>query len=154
MKLDSLKKRLVVVVVLIILLFSLSFYFTNNMMNHVPYHTTADVVSNYPLGEEVTISGTVFSYEENGFLVGETYNGQMVYYHIVSNLSVVPGDYISFKGILGRNYTVTVIKSEVVSPQSYEFEIWRSLVVVPFLVIIFFIYWRFDLKKLAFVRRK
>ena len=147
-------KRLALFVVLMVLLCFLSFYFANNPLNHGQYPTTADVVSNYPQGQVVSISGTVFSLEKSGFEVGETYNGKMVYYHVISNLTVFPGDYISFNGILGQEYNVTVIKSEIVSPQSYEFELLRSLFVVPFLIIIFFIYWRFDLKKLVFLRRK
>lgn len=154
LKLDSIKKRLAVFLVLLVLLSCLSLYFANNIMYHGQYPVIGDISSNYPQGQIVSITGTVFSYEKNGFLVGENYNGKMIYYHVISNLTVQPGDYISFNGILGPDYNVTIIKSEIVSPQSYEFEILRSAVVVPFLIILFFLYWRFDLKKLAFIRRK
>lgn len=153
LNLDSIKK-LILLVVLIVLICSLSIYYADNVNYHGLYPSTIDVISHYPQGQVVSISGTVFSYEKNGFLVGENYQGKVVYYNVISNITVYPGDYISFNGILGPDYNVTIVRSEVVSPWSYTFELLRSFSVVPFLLIFFVLYWRFDLDRLVFIRRK
>lgn len=153
LKIDSIRKRVSLLVVLMVLICGLSIYYDGNMKFHGQY-PSVDITSNYPQGQVVSISGTVFSYEKNGFLVGQSNQGKMIFYHVISNITVYPGDYISFNGVLGQDYSVTIKKFEVVSPWSYEFELLRSIVVIPFLFILFILYWRFDLDDLAFIRRK
>jgi hypothetical protein len=152
LKLDSIKNRLSLIIVLMVAICCLSIYYADNVMYHGQYSPIITAL-NYPQGQVVSISGTVFSQEKTGFLVGENYQGNMRYYHVISNITAYPGDYISFNGVLGPNYSVTIEKSEVVPPWSYEFELLRSIVVVPFLFVLFILYWRFDFEKLAFVRR-
>lgn len=146
--------RFTIIILLLVTLVGLSIYYVENYQKNLQYPTTADVVSNYPLGQTVSISGTVFTVERNGFLVGENYNGEMVYYHVISNITVNPGDHITLIGVLGPDHVVDLKKSVVVSYQSYDFVLLRSFLVVPFLVVLFFIYWKFDVKILSFVRRK
>ena len=154
LKIDTIKKRLALFVFLLFLICSLSIYYADNMMYHGHYSSIRNLTSNYPQGQVISVSGTVFSYENDGFLVGENYQGKLLYYHVISNVTVYPGDYISFNGVLGHDNSITIEKHEVVSPWSYEFELLRSIVVVPFLFILFIFYWRFDHDGLGFIRRK
>ncbi len=153
-ELGFLKKRFTIAVILIIVLGGLGIYYAINLPAHTPYPTTPTIILDYPLGQTVSISGTVFSLDLDGFTAEETYRGHVVYYHVVSNLSVHQGDHVSFLGVLGPNYHVTLTQSIVVEEESFEFMILRSFVVVPLLILLFLVYWRFDREKMAFVRRK
>jgi hypothetical protein len=152
--LNSAKKRLTIGLILIILLGGLGIYYMDNHPKNTQYSTTPTIISHYPLGQTVSITGTVSGLEPGGFVVNETYKGRMVYYHVISNFTVHPGDRISFLGVLGADYHVNLTQSIVVEGESFDFLILRSFVVVPFLIILFLVYWRFDREKLAFIRRK
>jgi hypothetical protein len=129
-ELNSAKKRLIIALILIILLGVLGVYYMDNHPKNTQYPTTPTIISDYPLGQTVSISGTVLSLEPDGFIVNDTYKGHMVYYH------------------------VTLISFIVVEGDSFDYLILRSFVVVPFLIILFLVYWRFDREKLTFIRRK
>ena len=144
-------KRILLGVSLILILLALCFYFNHNYESHLKYPTTNTILSNYPEGSTVSVTGSVIRLNDGGFVFLDE-NG-VTEYKIESSVPVQPTDHVQLIGILGPYYTIVANIIAVETARSYEFVILRSALALIFLSFIFLRYWKFDFKTFEFIRR-
>ncbi len=137
---------------LILILLILCLYYNHYHESTLEYPSTDSILSNYPEGSIISVSGTALRLNNNGFdLLDKNCKTE---YKIITSEHVNPGDNIQLIGVLGPSYTIKSTKMIVETAWSYEFVIQRSALALIFLVFIFFRYWKFDFKTFEFMRRK
>ncbi len=139
---------------LLLVLILLSGYYAANYQNHLQYPNTAVILKNYPIGETVSVTGSVIKINNNSFIVTDSYHGKVVYYTVYSSEKVSIGDQVEVLGVLGNSYQINASRILSVSPFDYKFLLQRSF--IAFLIFLFFFirYWRFDFRKMEFRRLK
>lgn len=140
--------------ILILILVSLCIYYNSNYESHLQYPSNGAIISHYPEGSVVSVSGEIVGLNSDGFNLQEIYNGKQVIYKIKTSAQAEPGDSAQVIGILGPSYTIKSTDIIVTPKWSYEFVLLRSVFGLIFLIFIFFKYWEFDLKLFEFIRRK
>ncbi len=139
---------------LILILLVLSVYYHNHYESHQEYPSTGVILSSYPEGSTVSVSGTALRQNKNGFDFLDIYKGKYVEYKIETSQQVKPGDHIQLIGVLDPSYTIKATKIIIETDWSYEFVIFRSALAAIFLIFIFLRYWKFNFKTLELTRRK
>lgn len=139
---------------LLILLILMSFYFAFNYQKHLENPNTAIILKSYPLGETVAVSGVVSEVHDGGFSVSDMYHGYDISYTIISSEKVSPEDQVEVLGVLEPLNHVNALKILVVPSFDYSFMLFRSAIVGLIFIVFFLYYWRFDLGKLEFRRRR
>ncbi len=145
-------KRILIGFSLILILLVLCLYYNNYHESILEYPSTDVILSNYPEGSTVSVSGTAIRLNNNGFDLLDK-NGETEY-KIISPEHVNLADNIQLIGVLGPSYTIKSTKMIVETAWSYEFVIQRSALALIFLIFIFFRYWKFNFKTFEFNRRE
>ena len=138
---------------LILILLSLCIYYHDYHESNLKYPSTAAILSQYPEGSTVFISGTALKQNYNGFDLRDD-NSWNTRYHIISNKHIKPDDYVQLLGILGQNYTVKSTRTVVETKHGYEFIILRSAIALITFMFIFLWYWKFNFKRFELIRRR
>lgn len=146
--------RIVTLLILFLILIGLCSYYYDNFMDYQEYPGTGTIVTSYPEGEMVAVSGYVPQILPDGFYLVDIYQDKPVIYTIKSDEKVVKGALIQVLGILGPDYQITAHGMKVTEEWSYNFMILRSFIAFLFLAFIFHHYWRFEFKKGEFTRRR
>lgn len=146
-------KRITAGSVLVLILLSLCVYYYEYHEDNLKYPSTGAILSDYPEGSLVFISGSVVRPNNNGFYLRDGYNHDIIY-KVISGKNVEPGDYVQLLGILGPSYTIKSTRAAVETSWGYEFILFRSALALIVLIFIFFRYWKFDFKTFELTRRK
>ncbi len=146
-------KRITAGSVLILVLLSLCIYYQGYHESNLKYPSTAAIVSEYPEGSLVFVSGTAVKQNNNGFELRDG-NNWSIEYRVISGNHINPGDYVQVLGILGPSYTIKSTKAAVETGGGYRFIIFRSALALLALIFIFLWYWKFDFKTFEFIRRR
>ncbi len=146
--------RIIAALFLLILLFSLFVYYYNDYESEALYPSTKTVLTDYPQGKMISVDGDVIEVYEGGFYLKDSYQGKKIIYKVTSSSKVVVTDKVSVLGSLGPSYRVEASKILVHKKWKEDFILFRSAIGGLFLVIIFFVYWKFDFKRMEFIRRK
>ncbi|OEC86069.1 MULTISPECIES: hypothetical protein [Methanobacterium] len=146
-------KRTASVSLLAFILLGLCLYYHNYYDDNLKYPSTEAIESHYPEGSLVYITGSVTKPTKNGFNLRDGNNLDIVY-NVTSNKKVQPIDYIQLLGILGHNYTINSTEIYAETNQGYEFIIFRSALALIVFILIFLWYWKFDFKRIEFIRRQ
>lgn len=144
-------KRIAIGLALVLILLALCLYYNTYHESYKEYPSTEIILSNYPEGSVVSVSGSVLRVNSNGFDLLD--NNGKTEYKIESSEHVNPADHIQLIGILGPSYTIKSTKLIVETNWNYEFVIQRSAVALIFLIFIFLRYWKFNFKTLEFIRK-
>ncbi|NYB53090.1 MAG: hypothetical protein HVN35_11110 [Methanobacteriaceae archaeon] len=154
MNLETPKNRLLAGIILFIILIALCLHYASEQENHKKYPSYKEILASYPQKEVVNVFGSVNQINNGSFQIEENYNGQMVYMTIISNTSVSLKDKITLNGVLGPdNQIVSVQVMEVNEYWKYIFLLFRSFLVLIFLIYVFNRYWQFNQEKFEFRRR-
>lgn len=146
-------KRIISLIILFSVLVGLCFYYEQNFREHQNYPTLGAVVTDYPQGEIVSVSGTVTQTFPHGFYMQDHYADKKVTFKVYSDINVNPGDKSQVLGVLGVDYQITPSKIIIADAWIYYFVLVRSLVAFFFLLFIFNRYWRFVWDNYEFIRR-
>jgi len=146
--------RRFIFVCLLVILVTMSAYFALNYQYHLENPNTAVILKNYPVGQQVAVSGAVGNIQNGGFTISDMYHGIDVNYTIISVEKVSPGDQAEVLGILGNNYLVTANKILIIPSFDYSFMLIRSAIVALLFIFFFNHYWSFDFKIMEFRRRR
>lgn len=112
-------------------------------------------MTNYTVGEKVYVSGPVLKINDNGsFIVAEYYHKRNINFTIESPSSVALKDDAFVYGILEPSYTVKSLKISIANKWDYLAVMIRSLFGLIILALFFNKYWKLDIKKFVFIRRK
>lgn len=149
------KKRFFYIIILVLTLYLLSIYYMDNVEKHHPYPAMEAIMTNYTVGDKVYVSGPVLKINDNGsFVIAVYYHQRNINFTIESPSSVKLKDDTYVYGILEPSYTVKSLKISVANKWDYLAVIIRSLLGLIILVVFFNKYWKLDMKKLLFIRRK
>ena len=143
-------KRIAIGFSLILILLVLCLYYNHYHESTFEYPSTDTILSNYPEGSTVSVSGTALRQTSYGFDLLDK-NGKTEY-KIISSHHINPADNIQLIGVLEPNYTIKCTKMVIETEWSYEFVIQRSALALIFLIFIFFRYLKFDFRTLEFIR--
>lgn len=146
-------KRITLGSVLILILLSLCIYYYGYHEDNLKYPSTAAILSEYPEGSLVFVSGTAVKQNNKGFYLRDGSNWS-IEYNVISGKHIKPGDYVQLLGILGPSYTIKSTETAVETGWGYEFIIFRSALALIVLIFIFFRYWKFNFKTLELIRRR
>lgn len=138
-------------VILILVLFVLCVYYYTNHKSSLEYTPTSVILSKYPYGSMVSVSGEVTDLNDGGFNLLD--NSKRVTYRITSTSKVEKGDKVQLIGILGHSYSINSTKLIVINEFNNKLVILRSVIALIILIFIFFVYWKFDFKTFEFMRR-
>jgi hypothetical protein len=141
-------KRFISGLFLIVILYLLCINYSINE-NYYINSTTNELLYNYP-ENQIFLSGTVTSVYNNGFKVSNY--GTIYKVNGLSNITV--GDTAYILGTLNSPYNVTSIKVITNNRIDFYFVIIRSIFGMIFFLVFFFNYWKFNFKKMIFIRRK
>ncbi len=147
-------KRVIIILILILILSGLCIYYYDNINQKQAYPSTGAVVNYYPLGEMVSVSGTVSETFQGGYYVDDYYMNQVVTFKVYTDQKVEIGDKTQVLAVLGPDYQLKPTKIIIIEKWSYQFLLVRSFIAFLFLLFIFNRYWRFDFKKYEFNRRR
>ena len=148
------KHRVLTILVLLLVLAALCIYYYDNFRNYQENPGTGTIITSYPQGDVVAVSGTVTRTFPGGFYMEDEYGSKTVTYRIISAEKVNPGDKSQVLGVLGPEYTITAQQMKITEKWSYQFMLLRSFIALLFLVFIFHRYWRFNWKEKVFIRRR
>jgi hypothetical protein len=148
------KNRILTIPILILILIGLCIYYSDNIWEKQSYPSTGVVVTYYPLGEMVSVSGTVSNTFPGGYYMDDYYKNQLVTFQVYTDQKVEIGDKTQVLAVLGPDYQLIPTKILITKEWSYNFLLVRSFIAFLFLLFIFNRYWRFDLKKYEFTRRR
>lgn len=155
---DIIKKitanRILLIFILFLILAGLCIYYYDNIYDQQVYPSTGAVVKYYPEGKMVAVSGTVTETFNGGYYMEDYYINQVVTFKVKTSEKVEVGDKTQVLGVLGPDYQLNPSKILITREWSYQFLMIRSFIAFLFLVFIFHRYWRFDLKKYEFVKRR
>lgn len=148
------KNRILLILILFLILAGLCIYYYDNIYQEQDYPSAGAVVNYYPEGEMVSVSGTVSKTFPGGYYMDDYYMNQVVTFQVYTDQKVEIGDKTQVLAVLGPDYQLTPTKIIITEKWSYQFLLIRSFIAFLFLVFIFHRYWRFDLKKYEFNRRR
>lgn len=101
---------------------------------------------------QIMIYGHVTETYNDGFEVYNIRNKEV--YHVKTNLKLNMGTGIYILGTLDSNKEVTIIKIMTFKHEGVINVIFRSLLGFIIFLIVFLKFWKFELKKMLFIRRK
>ena len=139
-------------VILILILFVLCFYYYTNHESSLEYTPTSVILSRYPYGSMVSVSGEVTDLNNGGFSLLD--NSKRVTYMIASTSKVEKGDKVQLIGILGHSYRIKSTKLIVINEFNNKLVILRSVIALIVMIFIFLWYWKFNFKTFELVRRR
>lgn len=145
-------KRIAAGSILVLILIGLCIYYHDYHESNLKYPSTTAILSGYPEGSQVFVSGTVVKPDKNGFSLRDGNNIEVVY-NVISDVYVERDDNVQLLGTLESNYTIKSTKIYVETKEGYEFILFRSALAILLFILIFFWYWKFDFKTLELIRR-
>ncbi len=148
------RNRAVALFILILILSLLCVYYYNNYEVNAEYPSVKTVISSYPEGETVSVSGVVSGIYSGGFYLKDSFHGEKVVYNVNSSSKLEIDDYVSVLGRLGPAGNIEPSKILVAKRWKENFLLLRSAIGGIILLFIFWRYWKFDFKLMEFVRRK
>jgi hypothetical protein len=162
MEVPSIFQRIIIISFLLLILFGLCIHYNNNYVanekyytiDNEKYYTTATILSDYPEGENVCVSGYVTGVYKDGFYLKDEYPNQNLVYKVDSTSKVNLNDEVSVLGKLGPLYEIKSSQIFVFNDWKYNSILLRSMIAGISLLILFLIYWKFDFKTFEFVRLK
>lgn len=140
------ENRILKLIILILILGCLFIYYADNYPQHSPYNTI-----NNP--DKIAFGGEVTAVNSDGFVLTNSYTKNPQTLKVKSTTPVSLEDIVQVQGILIAPGTIQSTKVVLSSKWEDEFVIYRSIFGLVILLIIFFWYWKFDLKKYIFIRR-
>ena len=142
-------RRGIVAAILICAFVVLAVYYQANIAQHLDYPREGEVSANYAkyVGQNVTISGTVAATDVGSFQLKGLYGT----YTILSSEAVQRGDVVTVVGTLQPGHQLRAVAMYVAPWLLSELVYVRSFIALVFVVVLFFVSWRFDWR--AFVIR-
>jgi hypothetical protein len=142
-------RREIIAVALICAFVVLAAYYQANITQHLDYPRESEVNADYAkyVGQNVTITGNVGESDAQSFQLKGDYGT----YTIFSSQAVPPGNGVTVVGTLQPGYQIRAVTMFVSPWPLGELVYVRSFIAFVFLVVLFFISWRFDWR--AFVIR-
>jgi len=142
-------RRGIIAVLLICAFVVLAAYYQANITQHLDYPREGEVSANYAkyVGQNVTISGTVAATDVGSFQLKGLYGT----YTILSSEAVQRGDVVTVVGTLQPGHQLRAVAMYVAPWLLSELVYVRSFIALVFVVVLFFVSWRFDWR--AFVIR-
>lgn len=148
------KNRIFLLIFLILILTGLCIYHVENFRQHQDYPSIADVLSSYPEGQMVSLSGAVTEIFPGGFKMVESYQHTLVEFTVYSPEKVSLKDEVFVLGVLMPNNQIISQKMLITTEGNFSFVLVRSFLALLVLFLIFNHYWKFNRKEWIFVRRK
>jgi hypothetical protein len=146
--------KLLILCLSITIMALLCFYYASNYEKHLQNPSYGAILSDYPLGQVVHVDGSVIMIYPDSYDLIQNYHGQTIIMKVLGPSPAHLRDQVSILGVLGpSNQIVKVKKIHVLSWWKWEFELKRSFLVIPFLLILFLYFWKFNLRKFEFRRR-
>ena len=152
--LKSPKNRVIITLFLFTVLLGLFFYYTINFESNSKYPSTKSILTDYPEGETVYVSGIYQGSYNGGFYIIDPSYGNRVIYKINSSYTAENGDTVSIIGTLGPSFTITPQKIVISKGWKEYFLLFRSAIIAVILFFIFWRYWKFDFKNMEFIERR
>ena len=150
------KSRAIIALSLLLILFLLCAYHQTNHEYHREYPSLKDIVANYEkyIGETISISGEVVGVHSATFQLLEREDGENTIFVVLpnSNIDVGVGDKVEVLGTLGPDYQISAEKMIVSKRWKHEFAYIRSFIALIFLIFVFMRNWKFNIKRMEFVR--
>lgn len=150
------KSRAIIALSLLLILFLLCAYHQTNHEYHREYPSLKDIVPNYEkyIGETASISGEVVGVHSTTFQLLEREDGENTIFVVLpnSNVDVGVGDKVEVLGTLGPDYQISAEKMIVSKRWKHEFVYIRSFIALIFLIFVFMRNWKFNIKRMEFVR--
>ena len=150
------KSRAIIALSLLLILFLLCAYHPTNHEYHREYPSLKDIVANYEkyIGETASISGEVVGVHSATFQLLEREDGENTIFVVLpnSNIDVGVGDKVEVLGTLGPDYQISAEKMIVSKRWKHEFVYIRSFIALIFLIFVFMRNWKFNIKRMEFVR--
>ncbi len=151
-----LKSRAIIALSLLLILFLLCAYHQTNHEYHREYPSLKDIVANYEkyIGETASISGEVVGVHSATFQLLEREDGENTIFVVLpnSNVDVGVGDKVEVLGTLGPDYQISAEKMIVSKRWKHEFVYVRSFIALILLIFVFMRNWKFNIKRMEFVR--
>jgi hypothetical protein len=153
------KSRAIIAIPLLLVLFLLCAYHQANHEYHREYPSVKMIVANYEnyIGETASISGEVVGVHSTTFQLLKKYDkgSKTTIFTILpdSDVDVDIGDKVEVLGSLCKDYQIYAEKIIISKRWKYEFVYIRSFIALILLVLIFMRNWKFDIKRMEFVRR-
>lgn len=147
------KNRIIISIFLITALIGICFYYHFNFEYNEKYPSTDFILTNYPEGETVYVSGIFHGGYNGGFYIIDPSHKKVIY-KINSSFTAEDGDTISIIGTLGPSFTITPQKIIINNGWKEYFLLIRSGIIAIILFFIFWRYWKFDFKNMEFIRRR
>lgn len=148
------KVKIIITAFLLLILFALCNYYNDNYEANAEYPSTSNILSNYPAGEVIYVSGNVIRAYEGGFCLKDTFHGVDVVYKVNSSSKVNIKDCISVLGTLGPSYNIKASKILVAKRWKEDFLLLRSAIGCLILLFLFWRFWKFDINSMEFIKRK
>ena len=152
--LKSPKKRFIIILFLFTALLGLCFYYYANFEPNETYPSTKSILTGYPEGETVYVSGIYHGNYNGGFYIIDPGYRNNVIYKINSSINAENGDTVSIIGTLGPSFTITPQKIVINKGWKEYFLLVRSAIIGIILLFVFWKYWEFDFKNMEFIKRK
>jgi hypothetical protein len=142
-------RRGIVAVIFICAFVVLAVYYQANIAQHLDYSGESEVSANYTkyVGQNVTISGSVVATDVGSFQLRGVYST----YTILSSEAVQRGDVVTIVGTLQPGHQLRAVAMYIAPWLLSELVYVRSFIALVFVVVLFFVSWRFDWR--AFVIR-
>jgi hypothetical protein len=142
-------RREIIAVALICAFVVLAAYYQANITEHLDYPRESEVSANYTkyIGQNVTIQGGVVATGVHSFELW----GEHGTYTILSSEAVQRGDSVTVVGTLQPGHQLRAVAMYIAPPLLSELVNVRSFIALIFLVVLFFVSWKFDWR--AFVIR-
>ena len=151
-----LKSRAIIALSLLLILFLLCAYHQTNHEYHREYPSVKSIATEYSkyTGETASISGEVVGVHSATFQLLEREDGENTIFVVLpnSNVDVDIGDKVEVLGILGPDYQISAEKMIVSKRWKHEFVYIRSFIALIFLIFVFMRNWKFNIKRMEFVR--
>lgn len=151
--LNSPKNRIILTLFLLILLAGLCFYYNFNHESNARYPSSQSILTSNYEGKNVLVSGDFVGFYSGGFYIKDDGNGLNIIYKINSTFRPVDGDIVSVLGTLSSPNTVAPNEMVINKRWKENFILLRSAFIGVILILLFWRYWRFDLKNMEFRRK-
>lgn len=142
-------KRSILVIIFLSLLFLLCYNYA--FEGYYQDNSIIDLLNDYT-ENQILIYGHITETNKDGFEVYNIKNKDT--YHVKTNLKLNVGTGIYILGTLDSNNEVTIIKIMTFKHEGVINVIFRSFLGFIIFLIVFLKFWKFELKKMLFVRRK
>ena len=142
-------KRSILVIIFLLLLFLLCYNYA--FEGYYQDNSVIDLLNGYS-ESQILIYGHITEINKDGFEVYNIKNKDT--YHVKTNLKLNVGTGIYILGTLDSNNEVTIIKIMTFKHEGVINVIFRSFLGFIIFLIVFLKFWKFELKKMLFVRRK